>query len=143
MFDKFSLVSYNGQFRRRWNIWVKVDENILFVWFFIEVRCYRIFFRRDRKSSKMSSSFHGSSISNWIFWCCELKIEWNSRADSSLSVITKDSVAFDFYKKAAKKTLFINFNSNIPSPTKLAIIRNERKRINKRCSAHCNCWRQL
>ena len=41
---------------------------------------------------------------------------------------------FSFYRKAARKPIFVHFQSALPLAAKLSCIRNERKRINDRCS---------
>lgn len=41
---------------------------------------------------------------------------------------------FSFYRKSARKNLFVHFRSHLPSSTKRSIILNERKRITDRCS---------
>ena len=49
--------------------------------------------------------------------------------------LTKDGdTEFEFYKKKAKQLIFIHHKSVLPKRTKFYIIRNERKRINQRCS---------
>ena len=45
-------------------------------------------------------------------------------------IISKDgNSSFEFYKKPAKKPLFVHHQSAIPTKSKLNLIRNERKRI--------------
>ena len=39
-----------------------------------------------------------------------------------------------FYRKAARKPIFVHFDSALPLAAKLSCIRNERRRINDRCS---------
>ena len=41
---------------------------------------------------------------------------------------------FDFYRKTARKDIFVHSDSALPSHSKLAIARNERRRIHERCS---------
>ena len=43
-------------------------------------------------------------------------------------------VSFSFYKKNAKKDIFVNFNSAIPTVSKIHCIRNEIHRINEKCT---------
>ena len=51
--------------------------------------------------------------------------------------ISKDGKSsFEFYKKPAKKPLFVHHQSAIPTKSKLNLIRNERKRMEDRCSSH-------
>ena len=51
--------------------------------------------------------------------------------------ISKDgNNSFEFYKKPAKKPLFVHHQSAIPTKSKLNFIRNERKRIEDRCSSN-------
>jgi hypothetical protein len=41
---------------------------------------------------------------------------------------------FEHYKKAAKKDVFVHYNSALPEAMKMNIIRNERSRISERCT---------
>ena len=60
--------------------------------------------------------------------------------DGSLSLldfqvsVSNGRPVFSFYKKSARKNIFVNFRSHLPSSTKHSIIMNERKRIAERCS---------
>jgi hypothetical protein len=45
---------------------------------------------------------------------------------------------FEFYQKEAKKDIFINYKSGLPSLLKTNVIKNERHRINQRCSTNEN-----
>ena len=49
---------------------------------------------------------------------------------------SQDQPNFEFYKKKVRKDLFVHFRSHMPTSSKIAFIRNERKRITERCSAH-------
>ena len=58
--------------------------------------------------------------------------------------ISKDgNSSFEFYKKPAKKPLFVHHQSAIPTKSKLNFIRNERKRIEDRCSSHISATQHL
>ena len=51
--------------------------------------------------------------------------------------ISKDgNSSFEFYKKPAKKPLFVYHQSSIHTKSRFNFIRNERKRIEDRCSSH-------
>ena len=54
--------------------------------------------------------------------------------DMKVKINTNSSPQFEFYKKGAKKDLIINYKSGLPVNLKLNVIRNERNRINQRCS---------
>ena len=51
-----------------------------------------------------------------------------------VTVHDEDNVSFEPYKKAAKRDVFLNFNSALPMMTKINIVKNERNRILTRCS---------
>ena len=51
-----------------------------------------------------------------------------------MKVSTNGSPLFEFFKKSARKNIFVNFNSNLPKHSKISFIRNEYKRIEKRCT---------
>ncbi|KXJ07703.1 hypothetical protein AC249_AIPGENE18080 [Exaiptasia diaphana] len=55
------------------------------------------------------------------------------KAVEKLSVTNDGSTNFDFYKKKAKKPLFVNYRSWLPRSSKVNFIMNERKRIKQRC----------
>ena len=58
--------------------------------------------------------------------------------------ISKDgNSSFEFYEKPAKKPLFVHHQSAIPTKSKLNFLRNERKRIKDRCSAHISATQHL
>jgi len=50
------------------------------------------------------------------------------------ATISKDGKSsFEFYKKTAKKPLFVHYQSTIPEKSKVNFIRNERKCIEDKC----------
>lgn len=57
-----------------------------------------------------------------------------SLLDFSLKITDEGKASFDFFQKAAKKPIFVNFSSALPTCTKRAIIRNELHRISTRSS---------
>ena len=58
--------------------------------------------------------------------------------------ISKDgNSSFEFYKKPAKKPLFVHHQSAIPTKSKLNLIRNERKHIKDRCSSNISTKQHL
>ena len=58
--------------------------------------------------------------------------------------ISKDgNSSFEFYKKPAKKPLFVHHQSAIPTKSKLNFIRNERKRIEDRSSSNISTKQRL
>ena len=57
-----------------------------------------------------------------------------SLLDFTVTIIKDGDTEFDFYKKKAKKPIFIHHKSALPRRTNLHTIRNERERINQRCS---------
>jgi hypothetical protein len=54
--------------------------------------------------------------------------------DVSVHVSEGGNIHYEFYKKDAKKPLFVNFKSSLPTRSKMNYIRNERKRILNNCS---------
>lgn len=54
--------------------------------------------------------------------------------DFEFSITDEGKATFNFYKKRAKKPLFVHCESALPSQTKRNIIRNEVDRIRERCS---------
>ncbi|KAK3715634.1 hypothetical protein QZH41_008079 [Actinostola sp. cb2023] len=52
----------------------------------------------------------------------------------TVTISDQGSSSFEFYKKKAKKPIFVHYQSAIPYNTKKSIIINERNRINQRCS---------
>ena len=57
-----------------------------------------------------------------------------SLLDFSVTMYTSNEPIFEFYRKPAKKNLFIHYRSHFPQTAKLNYIRNERQRISERCS---------
>ncbi|CAH3013797.1 unnamed protein product [Porites evermanni] len=52
-----------------------------------------------------------------------------SLLDFKVTISKDGNSSFEFYEKPAKKPLFVNHQSTIPTKSKLNFIRNERKRI--------------
>ena len=61
-----------------------------------------------------------------------------SLLDFSVKVTEDGRATFKFYKKAAKKPLFLNFTSALPTSTKRAVVRNEVNRIAARSSSQAD-----
>ena len=61
-----------------------------------------------------------------------------SLLDFTVHLTNEGNAEFNFYKKKAKKPLFVHHKSVLPKRSKVNIIRNERKRINQRCSTETN-----
>ena len=57
-----------------------------------------------------------------------------SLLDFNVTISKDGKSSFEFYKKTAKKPLFIHHQSAIPEKSKINFIRNERKRIDDKCS---------
>ena len=57
-----------------------------------------------------------------------------SLLDFNVTISKDGKSSFEFYKKTAKKPLFIHHQSAIPEKSKINFIRNERKLINNKCS---------
>ena len=59
-----------------------------------------------------------------------------SLLDFSVNINTNNSneTTFKFYRKTARKNIFVNYNSNLPTTSKINFIKNERLRILERCS---------
>ncbi len=57
-----------------------------------------------------------------------------SLLDFTVLFSSTGGATFSFYKKCAKKPIFVHSNSAIPDQQKMAIIRNERHRIQERCT---------
>ena len=57
-----------------------------------------------------------------------------SLLDFKVTISKDGKSSFEFYKKTAKKPLFVHHQSAIPKRSKINFIRNERKRIDDRCS---------
>jgi hypothetical protein len=54
--------------------------------------------------------------------------------DFTVTIATTGRPSFEFFRKAAKKNIFVHYRSHMPSRVKLSIIRNERQRIRERCT---------
>ena len=59
-----------------------------------------------------------------------------SLLDFKVTIFKDGNSSFEFYKKPAKKPLFIHHQSAIPTKSKVNFIRNEWKHIEGRCSSH-------
>ena len=57
-----------------------------------------------------------------------------SLLDFNVTISKDGKSSFEFYKKTAKKPLFVHHQSAIPEKSKINFIRNERKRIDDKCS---------
>jgi hypothetical protein len=55
--------------------------------------------------------------------------------DIEVCINQGNSPTFEFYKKSARKDVFVNFNSALPMEQKMHILENERRRIRERCSS--------
>ena len=56
--------------------------------------------------------------------------------DVKVTMNNERSPTFEHYKKSARKDVFVHYRSALAISTKINIIRNERKRINERCSTN-------
>ena len=56
-----------------------------------------------------------------------------SLLDFNVTISKDGKSSFEFYKKTAKKPLFVHHQSAIPEKSKINFIRNERKRIDDKC----------
>ena len=56
--------------------------------------------------------------------------------DFGITINADATAHFDFYKKKAKRDIFVNARSALPWSSKMNIIRNEKQRIRERCSSH-------
>ena len=57
-----------------------------------------------------------------------------SLLDFKVTISKDGKSSFEFYKKTAKKPIFVHHQSAIPKKSKINFIRNERKRIEDKCS---------
>ena len=57
-----------------------------------------------------------------------------SLLDFTIIVSTSGETHFEFYKKNARKNIFVHYRSHLPMQSKMAIVRNERARMQDRCS---------
>lgn len=58
-----------------------------------------------------------------------------SLLDLNVTIKNDGSSSFDFYKKKAKKPLFVNYKSWLPESAKRNFNKNERERIRHRCTS--------
>ena len=67
-----------------------------------------------------------------------IKFDIEHSSNSTLSLldfsVNMKNITFSFYKKHAKKDIFVNFTSAMPTRSKIQCARNEIKRIRERCS---------
>ena len=63
--------------------------------------------------------------------------------DLAIKINTHGELYFDFFTKAAKKPVFVNFKSALPTRSKMHYIHNERTRIVNRCSNTNNTKKHL
>ena len=66
-----------------------------------------------------------------------------SLLDFKVTISKDGNSSFQFYRKPAKKPLFVHHQSAIPTKSKLNFIRNERKLIQDRCSSHISATQHL
>ena len=66
-----------------------------------------------------------------------------SLLDFKVTVSPDGNSSFEFYKKPAKKPLFVHYQSAMPTKSKRNFIRNERKRIEDRCSSNTSTKQHL
>ena len=66
-----------------------------------------------------------------------------SLLDFKVTISKDGNRSFEFYKKPAKKPLFVHHQSAIPTKSKLNFIRNERKRMEDRCSSQVSATQHL
>ena len=59
-----------------------------------------------------------------------------SLLDFKVTISQDGNSSVEFYKKPAKKPLFVHYQSAMPTKSKLNFIRNDRKRIEDRCSSN-------
>ena len=95
---------------------------------------------------------HFHDIINNVLPNLKFEIEKPEITSSGLSLslldfkvtISKDgNSSFEFYKKPAKKPLFVHHQSAMPTKSKHNFIRNERKRIKDRCSSNISAKQHL
>ena len=104
------------------------------------------------KKRKEETADHFHHIINNVHLNLKFEIEKPETTPSGLLlslldfkvIISKDgNSSFEFYKKPAKKPLFVHHQSAIPTKSKLNFIRNERKRIKDRCSSNISTKQHL
>ncbi len=66
-----------------------------------------------------------------------------SLLDFTVTMSTSNGPRFQFYKKGAKKNIFVHYRSHLPRSAKMAIVANERKRIEERCTSPTDKRRHL
>ena len=66
-----------------------------------------------------------------------------SLLDFKVTISQDGNSSFEFYKKPAKKPLFVHYQSAMPTKSKFNFIRNERKRIEDRCSSNTSTKQHL
>ena len=66
-----------------------------------------------------------------------------SLIDFKVTISNDGNISFEFYKKPAKKTLFVHHQSAMRTKSKLNFIRNERKCIKDRCSSSISAKQHL
>ena len=57
-----------------------------------------------------------------------------SLLDFTITMTRNGEPQFEFFKKKARKNIFVHYYSHIPKQSKMAIVKNERARIKERCS---------
>ena len=63
--------------------------------------------------------------------------------DFSVSLSQEGITSYQFYKKDAKKDIFINYRSALPMHMKRSIIKNEKCRITQRCTTEANVQQNM
>ena len=63
--------------------------------------------------------------------------------DIALSIERDGTLSFDFYKKSAKKPIFVNHKSALPTRNKRNYVKNERNRIINNCSDKNNARKHM
>ena len=98
------------------------------------------------KNQEAAQEFHAllNAQNDKVQFEIELPANDNVLSLLDFTVTTNNNnVSFEFYKKGAKKNIFLNYHSNIASSTKLAIIKNERNRIFERCTNSDNRMKHI
>ena len=104
----------------------------------------------QKTNEETADNFH--DIINNVHPNLKFEIEKPETTPSGLSLslldfkvtISKDgNSSFEFYKKPAKKPLFVHHQSAMPTKSKLNFIRNERKRIKDRCFSSISAKQHL
>ena len=88
-------------------------------------------------TTSKSEAIKIQEIMNLLHENIDFTIEHSTNGTISLLdftlTISDDSINFDFYKKQAKKPLFVNYMSALPMNNKINFVRNEQRRIKERC----------